>query len=41
MTWLKSGRHSADDKPVGKAKRKTSKHSSLHFKSTECMGEIK
>ena len=23
MTWLKSGRHSAADKPFGKAKRKT------------------
>src|SRR6218665_1544698 len=35
-TWLKSSRHSGDDKPVGKAKRKTvySKHSSLLFKST-------
>ena len=42
MTWLKSGRHSGADKPVGKAKKKTVvKHSSLLFKSTQCMGEIK
>jgi len=35
MTWLKSGRHSATDKPVGKANKKTAvKHSSLLFKST-------
>ena len=35
MTWLKSGRHSAADKPVGKGKKKTVvKHSSLLFKST-------
>ena len=31
MTWLKSGRHTADDKPVGKAKRKTAVSILLYF----------
>src|SRR6218665_1145303 len=31
MTWLKSGRHSADDKPVGKVKRKTVVNILLYF----------
>ena len=31
VTWLKSGRHSTDDKPFGKAKRKTVVNILLYF----------